>query len=75
MTLQNDTDMPSAPAILTPDVQQEVWFLGHSSTSAPAGTRPQGTWRYSNIRVNAGPATNALIHPVSRQGPLLADDA
>jgi quercetin dioxygenase-like cupin family protein len=28
MTLQNGTDTPSTPAILTPDVQQAVWFLG-----------------------------------------------
>ncbi len=28
MTFQRDPDGPSAPAILTPDVQQAVWFLG-----------------------------------------------
>ena len=28
MTFQNDTDTPSTPAILTPDVQQAIWFLG-----------------------------------------------
>jgi quercetin dioxygenase-like cupin family protein len=28
MTFHGDTDMPSAPAILTPDIQQAVWFLG-----------------------------------------------
>jgi quercetin dioxygenase-like cupin family protein len=28
LTFQRDPDGPSAPAILTPDVQQAVWFLG-----------------------------------------------
>lgn len=28
MTFQNDANSPSRPAILTPEVQQAVWFLG-----------------------------------------------
>ena len=28
MTFQTDADSPGTPAILTPDVQQAVWFLG-----------------------------------------------
>jgi quercetin dioxygenase-like cupin family protein len=28
MTFQNDSDAPGAPAILTPEVQQAVWFMG-----------------------------------------------
>jgi quercetin dioxygenase-like cupin family protein len=28
MTFQNEANVPTAPAILAPDVQQAVWFLG-----------------------------------------------
>ena len=40
MTFQND-DAPGTPAILTPEVQQVVWFLGALVRASRSWVRPQ----------------------------------
>lgn len=42
MTDLNDLPVPAAPAILTPDVQQAVWFLGALVRFRAAGAATAG---------------------------------
>jgi quercetin dioxygenase-like cupin family protein len=66
MTFQNDADTPAPPAILTPEIQQAVWFLGALVRVRVSGDATAGRLALIEHRCERGFAS-----PVHRH---LADD-
>jgi quercetin dioxygenase-like cupin family protein len=66
MTFHNDADSPSTPAILTPEIQQAVWFLGKLVRIRAGGAATAGS-----LAVLEHQAERGFSSPMHRH---LADD-